>query len=108
MGIVWETHLSYPSDRIGRYQEFEGKIVHTDAPRGSGVYYVAVLVEGVGRLLGYWEIPDSHRDDSSWAPPVGGTARIRVYDSGGAWYPDNRIMGFSGRPAGSSATSGGG
>lgn len=97
MGVTWNPCLIYPSDRTGRYQEFEGRISKSVDHRDLGFAHVTIEVEGIGELSGYWPIPDNHRNDSRWVPPVGGTARIHVYDAGGGWYPDNEIMGFSGK-----------
>lgn len=95
MSRLFDPDICYPSDSTGPYQEFEGKIVKSEDLRDIGLAHVHVEVEGHGVMDGYWHIPDNHCDDPGSVPPVGGTARIRIYDSGGGWYPDDRIMGWS-------------
>lgn len=95
MSVTWNHNLIYPTDSTGPYQEFEGKIVKVEDLRDIGLAKVFLEVTGVGELSGYWHIPDHHRHEESWLPPVGGTARIHCYDAGGGWYPDDKIMGWT-------------
>lgn len=98
MGVVWNPCLVYPSDSTGPYQDFEGKITKAIDLCDMGCVRVTIEVEGVGELSGYWHIPDSRRGDPTCVPPVGGKARIHVYNAGGGWYPDDEVVGWSGGP----------
>lgn len=98
MSPLFDPDLVYPSDGTGYYQDFEGKIVKSEDLSDLGFAYIHVEVEGVGSFSGVWRIPDAHRDDPRWIPPIGGSARIRIYDAGGGWYPDNEIMGWTWKP----------
>jgi hypothetical protein len=93
MGIFWNPCLVYPRDHTGQYQEFEGKIVKSSVC-GERLVQVTLEVEGIGELSGYWR---TLSDTTKSLPPIGGTACIRVYDAGGGWYPDNKIMSWSRR-----------
>jgi hypothetical protein len=83
---LFDHALAYPQDGVGPYTELDGIVTRVgtqDEPDDE----VAVTVKTAdhGELTGYTPRP----------PKVGYTARIRVYECGGGWYPDNRIMGWS-------------
>lgn len=97
MTIVFDPNVAYPSDRYGgEYQEFEGEAVEVEPwePHAPGscvadddVRVVVELPNGE-RFTGYTKAP----------PPLGVTARIRIYNAGGGFYPDNQIQGWRQRP----------
>jgi hypothetical protein len=95
MSRLFDPKLVYPSDDVGPYQEFEGEIIKTEDLSDLGYVHVHVDVPNVGVLSGYWYIPGSLRQNNKIRPRVGGTARIRIYNSGGGWYPDDRITGWT-------------
>ena len=84
-------HRSSPSDRIGPYVELVGEVVKVGEP---GFDSVAITVKtDKGTYMGYWEGPPSERGNVR-TPKLGQWARIRIYDAGGGWYPDNTISGW--------------
>ena len=77
--MLFDPNKTYPQDDVGCYRELVGRVVGHRAPD-------RVAVETPeGTFTGIW-----HRDP----PPVGSTATIRIYDSGGGFYPDNQIVGY--------------
>lgn len=85
MSRLFDHDLVYPSDNYGPYVELEGKVVLVSHSR------VDVEVEGHGGMTGYSDFIEARPET---APRPGYIATIRVYDAGGGWYPDNRIMGW--------------
>jgi hypothetical protein len=78
----------YPLDDIGPYVEFTGKVIEVDDKRNVNNEWEEVKVSVQterGIFSGYTPRP----------PKVGYYARIRLYNSGGGWYPDDRIVGWS-------------
>jgi len=81
---LFEPGLVYPSDSTGPYVDLEGEVV---AVKGSALededdYFARVRTpkgefECVGKKPG---------------PERGYRARIRVYRSGGGWYPDDIVI----------------
>jgi len=87
VSALFDNNLAYPSDHHGgRFVEFEGEVVKV--LRSA----VEVKVEGHGIMTGYSDLLERRPDI---APRPGDTARIRCYDGGGGFYPDDRIMGWS-------------
>ena len=68
-------------DDVGAYIDLEGEVVEVEEEA------IRVKTEH-GVFTGYFGLPNR-------LPSVGYRARIRVYDSGGGFYPDNRVMGWS-------------
>lgn len=94
MTRLFEPGLSYPSDREGgRYVEFEGPVVEVGVPLGTtgDMLEMPVVVRTEkGDFRGWTNYPARHGRIE-----VGYRATIRVYDSGGGWYPDDRITGWT-------------
>lgn len=88
---LFDPNYVYPSDREGgRYVEFVGDVIEVGDidVGGSDLYEVRLVVRTEkGDFSGFTRIPRT----STFRPRVGYKARIRVYDAGGGWYPDNRI-----------------
>lgn len=85
---LFDPNLVYPSDEVGPHVDLEGIVI------GVGVQFypeyswdeVPVLVKTeYGNFTGYTSRP----------PKAGYRATIRVYNSGGGWYPDDRIIGWT-------------
>lgn len=84
---LFERHLVYPSDSYGgRFVEFEGPVVEVGEPIASGEYQVWVETSK-GRFSGW-----TSAYAAVFPPKVGHHATIRIYDAGGGWYPDDRIL----------------
>lgn len=85
---LFESGVVYPSDSYGgRYVELVGKVtqVHPNTHDGDDVR-VTVNVPEFGEFDGW-----------AWrrsVPNTGYEATIRVYDIGGGWYRDHRIVGW--------------
>jgi hypothetical protein len=88
MPLLFNPHLVYPSDEFGPYLELVGQIVSVNSPLSGGEVGVKVKTER-GQFTAY---VCKHMSDfvgmAKWV-------RVRVYDSGGGWYPDNRVMSIS-------------
>lgn len=101
MTRLFEPGVSYPSDREGgEYIEFEGPVIEVGKPldETSDMRETPVTVRtDKGDLRGWATFPSR-----CGTPVVGDRATIRVYASGGGWYPDNKVTGWT-RGAGVSA-----
>jgi hypothetical protein len=86
--------VSYPSDREGgEYLEFEGPVVEVGEPldtTGDMLEMPVVVHTEKGDFRGWTNYPTHHG-----RLQVGDRATIRVYNSGGGWYPDDKIMGWT-------------
>ncbi len=78
---LFDPRFVYPSDRIGRYQEFEGDVV--DARWDDEVTFLTVRTE-------YGDFEGVVRRRIRTGRPK--RACIRVYDIGGGFYPDHLIQ----------------
>lgn len=90
MSVRFDLDVVYPSDSIGPYVELSGTVTRVDAEYGG----IDVEVEEGGApfvVTGYNEL---YRQRPEHAPRVGYTAQVRIYMSGGGFYPDNKIMGW--------------
>lgn len=88
---LFDPNLVYPCDSTGPYTELGGTIVSVGEPLHDDDLdnSVAVKVEtSEGAFTGYLTY-------SRMLPEVGYRAIIRLYRSGGGWYPDDRIVGWS-------------
>lgn len=94
MTRLFEPGVSYPSGREGgEYVEFEGSIVEVGEPLSttSDMLEMPVVVRTEkGNLRGWTNYPAHHG-----RLRVGDRATIRAYNSGGGWYPDDRITGWT-------------
>jgi hypothetical protein len=90
MARLFEPGLVYPEDREGgRYVELDGDVIEVGDPSLGSSPAVRVRVRTKkGDFDGYARLPSSR----SICPKVGHHATIRLYDSGGGWYPDDRIV----------------
>jgi hypothetical protein len=79
---LFDPDLSYPSDDVGKYLEVEG-IVRSVEEWDVGHVHADVDTE-LGLVRAYGDLK----------PLVGSIATVRIYDSGGGWYPDDRLMGW--------------
>lgn len=104
MTRLFEHGVSYPSDREGGcYVEFEGPVVEVGKPldETSDMLETPVTVRTEkGDFRGWATFPAC-----CGAPVVGDRATIRVYDSGGGWYPDDKIISWTRSAAVSAAGS---
>ena len=87
MGHLFDRNLVYPRDHVGPYVELDGDIVEVGEPMDDSVE-VTIDTEH-GRVSGWADGPFLR------AVKGAGWARIRVYDSGGGFYPDNRVVSMS-------------
>lgn len=97
MGL-FDPNLVYPCDREGgRHVDLEGvitKVGDIDIG-GEQLREVSVTVQTKhGPYTGFVRYPRT----SAFCPEPGHHATIRVYDCGGGWYPDNRIISWGNIP----------
>lgn len=79
----------YPSDQYGEYIELEGEVTWVEADEDNEPYSAKVHTpEGTFDCFG-----------TGQKPAVGYRARVRIYNAGGGWYPDDRIIGWSAPPS---------
>lgn len=82
---MFDRNFIYPQDHIGPYIELSGIVVKVGEYFGQEDVSVSVETDK-GVFTGYhW---------FKHLPSVGYEVRIRIYDAGGGWYPDNRIVGW--------------
>jgi len=103
---LFDPDLVYPCSNGGRYIDLTGTIIeaadwHADLGLSAHTEPIRVKVKTEkgdftgywdgrpSRLICYWDGPPSRL---TRMPKVGGKATIRIYDSGGGWYPDNEIV----------------
>lgn len=94
MSVRFDPRLVYPSDNVGGcYIDVPGRVVDVGFPlRPREEYPVTVEVAEDEEHTGF----TGYMGD--FKPQVGDHAVIRVYDAGGGWYPDNRVLSLA-RPA---------
>lgn len=80
---MFDRNFVYPSDNVGFYIKLEGTI--SEVSKCFDGWKAAVKTDK-GTFTGYGEYH---------MPCIGYLARIRIYDSGGGFYPDNSITGWS-------------
>ena len=88
MTRLFDPNLVYPADEGGRFVDLIGTVIEVDNTHHDSFEWeeIKVVVQTEqGTYEGYTPRP----------PKVGYQATIRVYDAGGGWYPDNRIVGWS-------------
>ncbi len=85
MANLFDNNLVYPCDDVGEYVVLDGVISFIETTdRG---YYIKVgTMHGI---FGGWQASLRAK------PKIGYSARIQIYRSGGGYYPDNRIVGWS-------------
>ena len=81
---LFDRKYVYPCDHIGEYVEREGRIVEWEYHEGIGSK-VTIQTKHGHRWTGWAE--GGMASPSCWAK----IARIRIYDAGGGFYPDNRV-----------------
>jgi len=89
-GPLFDRNLVYPCDNIGPFMDLEGEVVKLGEPweKYNNFTQVSVKVKTErGTFTGWYEGPQP--------PEIGYRATIRLYDSGGGWYPDDIIVGWS-------------
>ena len=82
---LFDRNLVYPSDQTGPYVELEGKVLRIGEPISNSVSVQVETEHGI--FTGYTA-------EGLGFPEVGYLARIRIYDSGGGWYPDDLVVGW--------------
>ena len=96
MKRLFEPGFVYPCDSIGEYEDLTGEVVHVDEfDDDDDCVAVKVKIEDVAVITGFWRLPNSNRKSVWCAPLKGYYAKIRVYRSGGGFYPDDIITGWS-------------
>ena len=94
MKKLFEPGFVYPCDGIGEYEDLTGEIVGVDEfDDDDDCVAVKVKIEGIegcGVITGFWRLPSTRS-----APKLGHYAKIKVYRSGGGFYPDDIITGWS-------------
>lgn len=83
---LFDPNLVYPQDRTGVYADLEGVVTAVGEPLGNDVLVTVETDRGV--FLGWTYVPL----DQDPVVKIGYLATIRVYDAGGGFYPDNRIV----------------
>ena len=85
---LFNHNLVYACDEFGPYIELEGSITEVGELLGDGAIGVTVKTDR-GQFRAYaCKHMASFAAEAKWAC-------VRVYDAGGGWYPDNRIMSLS-------------
>jgi hypothetical protein len=83
-GPLFKPGVVYPSDWVGPYVELHGTVTAVSEHEEGDDAMVTV------------KTPEGEFDGVTPRPPkVGYSATIHVYNSGGGWYPDNRVVGWS-------------
>lgn len=82
---LFDPSLVYPTDDVGCYVELIGEVVSVDDQDDPDDEVRVDVRTDWGTFDGYTVHP----------PKVGYTATVRVYDAGGGFYPDNRIVAWS-------------
>lgn len=80
---LFDDNLVYPRDEYGCYIETDGYVISVGEPL-SDCFSIGVSTK-FGTFVGY---ASSHFH----VPNIGCIATIRIYDIGGGWYPDDRIV----------------
>ena len=78
-------YSKFEDDYGAIYIELIGEVIHIGEPLSRDAAVKVKTNEGV--FTGYYL--------ASHLPKVGYFAKIRIYDSGGGWYPDDRIVAWS-------------
>jgi hypothetical protein len=82
---LFDPNIVYPIDGVGQYIELTGRVVDV----WTYEFDARVIVEtDKGTFEGY-------TGNSFPSPKINDIVVIRVYDVGGGWYPDNKIMRWS-------------
>lgn len=87
---LFEDDVVYPMDDVGPYNEVQGLVVGVSELETEGDCVKVTLDTEFGRQSGFWTVSPISRAH----PVIGDTATLRVYRSGGGWYPDDRITGW--------------
>jgi hypothetical protein len=80
---LFDFAVAYPSDDVGPYLELWGKVLTVSERFYTGQAIEVRTNEGV--FSGYTNYSPKPSSCVWWA-------KIRIYDSGGGFYPDNKIM----------------
>ncbi len=86
---LFDLSVVYPSDKTGEYQDLEGPVVGIESDDDIGHFVTVQTIKGVFRG---W----IHPDITGPMPQVGYRATIRLYRSGGGWYPEDKIISWFG------------
>ena len=86
MSFTFDPNLVYPSDEVGQWVEISGPITQVD----EIAQLIKIVIDSeYGHIEGY--VAEPMYDFVKKAR----YARIRVYESGGGCYPDNRVRALS-------------
>jgi len=89
MSQLFKPDAVYPSDHIGPFIELTGPIIIVEEILD---YWKITIQTDKGIFTGYTdEGIILHR---KFPPRIGYKAKIHIYNSGGGWYPDDRIVGW--------------
>lgn len=80
---LFDPKYIYPSDDYGgEFITLTGEVIELGEPLSDSVSVKVKTDNGI--FTGY--------SLTKYAPKIGYTATIKIYNSGGGWYPDNEIM----------------
>ncbi len=82
---LFDRSFVYPSDGTGTYIDLSGTVT-ASSRLDEGDPARVVVATAKGAFTGFWS--------GRGLPAVGDQATIRVYDSGGGFYPDDVILSF--------------
>ena len=89
---IWDRNkYTYPRDNIGEYQDLVGPIIAYTAEYERT--WTITISTAAGDPRGFLEGSEDYKEGTR-LPRIGGRAIIRIYDWGGGWYPDDRVMGY--------------
>jgi hypothetical protein len=89
---IWDRkNYTYPRDNIGEYQDLVGPIIAYTAEYDRT--WTITISTAAGDSQGFLEGSSDYKEGTR-LPRIGGQATIRIYDWGGGWYPDDRVMGY--------------
>ena len=84
---LFKQNIVYPTDSYGgEYVDLDGTIIDVGEPLLCEQYGVKVMTSE-GAFDGF-----THEMTMGFPPKIGHFATIRIYNAGGGWYPDNRII----------------
>jgi|SRR5579863_6449648 len=85
---LFDPKYALPCDEVGPFEDVVGIVTYVDDERLThGEVQVKVMTE-FGEFTGY-------TGGSTHVPKVGYAARMHIYQIGGGWYPDDRVVGWS-------------
>ncbi len=86
---LFEPGLKYPRDRVGEYVDVIGEVVLFEE---DGCVTIST---SYGNIRGWTDEDGPITRYAMQNPGVLKYAHIRVYNAGGGWYPDNKLIAIS-------------